>query len=83
MKLGIDDRSKFWYLIVSIKYGTLNSVNNKIFSSIPYRQEFDASVTLYKGYINQSQDTNVELNISGVGTGSCGSSGEETFTGDI
>ena len=38
---------------------------------------------LYKDYINQAQDTNVEFNISGVGTGARESSGEGTFTGEI
>ena len=37
---------------------------------------------LYKDYIKQAQDNNVELNISGVVTISSESSGEGTFPGN-
>ena len=80
---GIDDRSKVWYLIAGIKSSALNSFKAKILASAPYRQDYDASVILYNDYIKQAQDTNVELNISGVGTGASESSGEGAFTGKI
>ena len=38
---------------------------------------------LYKDYIKQAQDTNVELNISGVSTRAGELSGEGAFTGNI
>ena len=38
---------------------------------------------IYKDYIKQAQDTNVELNISGFGTGAGDSSGKVTFNGNI
>ena len=41
------------------------------------------SVILCKDYIKQAQDTKVKLNIPGVGTGACESSGKGAFTGDI
>ena len=65
---GINERQKFQYLIAGIKYGALNSVKTTILASLPYCQEFDASVTLYEDYIKQAQDMNVELHISGIGT---------------
>ena len=60
---GIDERSNFWYLIEGIKPGALNAVNATILTSAPYCQYYDASLIIYKDYINQAQDTNVELNI--------------------
>ena len=52
-------------------------------ASTPYCQEYDASVILYKDYINKSQDTNAQLNISVIGTGAGESSCKRTFTGKI
>ena len=80
---GIDERSKVWYPIAGIKSGALNSVNTTILASAPFYQDYDTSVIIYKYYINKAQDTNIELNISGVGTGSGESSGEGTFIGNI
>ena len=80
---GIDAYSKFWFLIAGIKSGALNSIKTKILASAPHRQEFDTSVTLYKDYIKQVQDTNDELNISDVGTEFSESSGKGTFDGEI
>ena len=74
---------KVWYLIAGIKYGALKSVKATILESAPYRQGYDASLILYKDYIKQTQDKNVELNILGVGTGAGESSVEGTFTGNI
>ena len=80
---GIDECSKVQYLIAGIKYGALKSVKATILESAPYCQGYDASLILYKDYIKQTQDKNVELNILGVGTGACESSVEGTFTGNI
>ena len=80
---GIDERLKDRYLLVGIKYGALNSVKSKILAYKIYCQDYDASVILYTYYIKQAQDTNVELNISGVATGADESSVEGTFTGNI
>ena len=79
----INERLKVRYLIACIKYGALNSAKAKILASAPYRQDYDASVILYKYYIKQAQDTNSKLNISGVGTGAGESPGEGAFTGKI
>ena len=38
---------------------------------------------LYNYYIKKAQNTNIELNISGVGTGASDSSGKGIFTGNI
>ena len=64
---SIDERLKYRYLIAGIKSGALNSVKSTILVSAPYRQDYDASVILYRYYINQAQDVNVGLNIPGVG----------------
>ena len=48
-----------------------------------YLQGYDASVIIDKDYIKQAQDTNVELNISGFGTGAGDSSGKVTLNGNI
>ena len=80
---GIDECSKVQYLIAGIKYGALNSGKATILVSAPYQQDYYASVILYKDYIKQAQYMNVDLDISGVGTGASKSSGEGTFTGVI
>ena len=64
----IDELLKFWYIIAGIKSGALKSFKATILASAPYCQDYDASVIIYKDYIKQEQDTNAELNISGVGT---------------
>ena len=79
----IDELLKVWYIIAGIKSGALKSFKATILASAPYCQDYDASVIIYKDYIKQEQDTNAELNISGVGTRTGESSGEETFTGNI
>ena len=79
----IDERSKVWYLIVGIESVELNSGKSTILVFAPYRQDYDASVILYKYYIKQAKDMNIELNISGVGTGDGESSAKGTLTGKI
>ena len=79
----INEPSKVRWLIVGIKSSTLNYVKYKILASAPYYQNYDASVVLYKDYIKQLKDVNIELNISGVSTEASESSGEGTFTGKI
>ena len=81
--IGINERSKVWYLIAGIKYGALNSVNTTALASSPLCQDFDACMTLYRDYIKQAQDMKVELNISGVGTKDSESSGKGDLTGEI
>ena len=65
---SINDISKVWYLISGVKYDALNSVKTVVLAPTTYCQYFDARVPLYKDYIQQAQYTEVELNISGVGT---------------
>ena len=49
----------------------------------PYCQYYDVIGILYKDYIKQAQDNNVDLNISGFVTRASESSGEGTFPGNI
>ena len=79
----IDERSNIRYLILGIKSSILNSVKHKILASAPYCQGYDASLISYKDDINQAQNMNFELNISGVGTSAGESSSEGKFTGNI
>ena len=65
----MDNISKVRYIFSGIKYGALISVKYTILESAPYCKDYYGSVILYKDYINQAQDTNVGLNISGVCTG--------------
>ena len=80
---GINERSKFWYLIAGIKSSTLNFVNTTALAYSPYCQDFDACVALYKDYIKQAQDIKVEFNISGIGIKASESPGKENLTDDI
>ena len=79
----IDERLKVHYLIAGIKYSSLNSIKTQILDYAPYRQDFDVIVTLYKDYIRKAHDTNVELNISGVGNKYSESLGKGSLTGNI
>ena len=79
----INECLKVWYVIAVIKYGAFKYINTTILADSPYCQDFDASVILYKYYITQSKDMNVELNILGVGTKDSDSSGKGNLTGDI
>ena len=79
----IDDHLKVQLLLAGIKYGSLKSVKSTILASAPYRQDYDANVIIYKDYIKQAQNTNVEFNISGYGNGAGESSGKGIFTGNI
>ena len=71
------------HTITGIKYGALNSIKTTILETAPYLKDFDTSGTLYKDYIKQSQDMNIELNTSVVVTKSGDSSGKGNLTGDI
>ena len=63
---GIDERSKVRYLQDGIKTDRLDAVKSTILSSAEYRGDFAKCVTLYKDFLQQS-DEPAELKIAEVG----------------
>ena len=63
---GIDARSKVRYLIDGIKTKDLDPVKTQILANPTIRNDFDACVSLYKDYIEQTSNEPRHLNIAAV-----------------
>ena len=83
---GIDDRSNVRHLMAGIMTKVLDPVNTQIMASANIRNDFDASVNIYKDFLEQSEnlgvcDANilsVHSNKNGATSGSCGRGGSGT-----
>ena len=64
---GIDECSKTWYLMNSIKTNALDIVKTQILADTALQDDFSRCVVLYKDYIAQNNaNRNPDLNISAV-----------------
>ncbi len=80
--MGIDDRSKVWYLQDGIKKDKLHSAKSIILSLAEYQKDFVWCVMLYKDFLQQWDDV-LELKITDLKQADGGKKDNDTNDYDV